>query len=242
MEIIDSNTQPSARIRIFANPHLQCPIESPLNCIECVCLFALLNCLHAGYSNECACMWLCSFAFFAFDFVIDHTIESNHMKRRESYQVATPELARPSLPRGIMTALKREVSLLRKHNYLSISLALPTDPKVPPAFAQLYVHDPALGDVNKTRISGGGFANVKEAEKTQIKSLLDELHKVLVEHNPYVRDIMTAAEIFRENGENLLNAKFAIDNKPGYVNETEIDSGIGWGGPQRPWDASIALR
>ena len=83
-----------------------------------------------------------------------------------------------------------------------------------PAFAQLYVHDPALGDVTDRRLGSDAYVKLTATERVQVKALLNALHTALEACNPYVKDIMTAAEIFREAGSDLVDAVFAIDNTP----------------------------
>ena len=105
------------------------------------------------------------------------------------------------------------VCIQGKLHHMVATLALPTNSSKPAAFAQLYVNDPALGDVTERRAANGGFVNASNSEKETIKKILKLLNSALLKCNPYVKDIMTAAEVFRTiRDEDLIDATFAIDN------------------------------
>ena len=139
-----------------------------------------------------------------------------------SLAMASMPVKKPELPGS--SGYRPGVSIQGKlHHYVG-SLELPTADDIPAAFAQLYVHDPVVGAVSDTRMGGGRFKIKNEREKARVKALLDELHNALVAANPYVQDIKTAAEIFREAGQNMLDAMFVIDNTPRYAIQNVADT------------------
>ena len=137
---------------------------------------------------------------------------------RKSARPLNNSLAMASMPVKVPrmpgnSSFTPSVCIQGKLHHMVATLALPTNSSKPAAFAQLYVNDPALGDVTERRAASDGFKNASNAEKESIKKILQLLHNALLACNPYVKDIMTAAEVFRTiRDEDLIEATFAIDN------------------------------
>ena len=83
-----------------------------------------------------------------------------------------------------------------------------------PAFAQVYVHDPATpNDPSALRLEGQAFRALGAAERLRVRTVLATLHRILTACNRYVQDVMTAGEIFLSLGDAVPNVVFAIGNE-----------------------------
>ena len=78
--------------------------------------------------------------------------------------------------------------------------SLMTDEDAAPQYAQLYVHDPAASDTTTLDLRFAKLQVSKSTtvpEKRRLMELLTRLEAALRESNPYVRDFVTAGEIFK---------------------------------------------
>ena len=77
--------------------------------------------------------------------------------------------------------------------------------------SKVYVHDPSHPDEQAERRYAGMFMpkSTSNAKARKLTELLRELQDVLTDINPYVKDFLTAAEVFEQ--EDVANGSFVID-------------------------------
>ena len=96
------------------------------------------------------------------------------------------------------------------------AIALAASEGAMPQFAQLYVHDPAepAADEAARRYKQMRFpTSTSKAEAARIQAMLVELQTALRESNGYVRDFLTAAEVFEQDARrgDVTSAQFVIN-------------------------------
>lgn len=94
--------------------------------------------------------------------------------------------------------------------------ALMTSDDAAPQYAQLYVHDPAASETTTLDLRFARLhvtASTSQAEVQRLKDLLTRAEAALRSCNPYVRDFVTAGEIFKaeEKAKRLVKCTFVLN-------------------------------
>jgi hypothetical protein len=141
------------------------------------------------------------------------TLIANARQLNNAMALASSYAAAPDVPGS--SSWRPAVSIEGKlHHRMGVLLHTPSARSPNPAFAQLYVHDPATPrDPTALRLEGQRFEARSRPEQARIREVLATLHRILTESNPYVQDVRTAGEIFHELGDRVSNATFAIGNE-----------------------------
>ena len=107
--------------------------------------------------------------------------------------------------------------------YHRIGPMLPADHQTP-QFAQLYVFDPAADALGAAGGSGGGMRRPTNA--TRVAELVAECRAILRNENPWVRDCITAGEVFAS--EDVTPVRFVInpDERPADRHERSYDQPV----------------
>ena len=124
------------------------------------------------------------------------TLQSHARQLNNALTLASAVVKAPTMPGG--SNFQPSVVIQGKlHHKVG---ALMADDGAVPQCAQLYVHDPAASDTTTLDLRFARFEVSKStstAEAQRLKMLLTQLEAALRASNPYVRDFVTAGEIFK---------------------------------------------